>query len=82
LNHRKSNPKEGVYHRKNLTQTGLSDERIGGRHGVNGERKTIGYSGFLSALSVSGKKDQSKILDQLCQITSLNRKYLFHLLAN
>jgi hypothetical protein len=28
LNRRKPNPKEGVYHRKNLTQTGLSDERI------------------------------------------------------
>jgi hypothetical protein len=30
----------------------------------------------------SGKKDKSKILDQLCQITGLNRKYLLHLLAN
>ena len=30
----------------------------------------------------SGKKDKSKILDELCQITGLNRKYLLHLLAN
>jgi hypothetical protein len=30
----------------------------------------------------SGKKDKSKILDQLCRITALNRKYLLHLLAN
>jgi hypothetical protein len=29
-NHRKSNPKEGVYHRKNPTRTGPSDERISG----------------------------------------------------
>jgi hypothetical protein len=28
----------------------------------------------------SGKKDKSKILDELCQISGLNRKY--HLLAN
>jgi hypothetical protein len=30
----------------------------------------------------SGKKDKSKILDEVVQITSLNRKYLLHLLAN
>jgi hypothetical protein len=30
----------------------------------------------------SGKKDKSKILNELCQITGLNRKYLLHLLAN
>jgi hypothetical protein len=30
----------------------------------------------------SGKKDKSKTLDELCQITALNRKYLLHLLAN
>jgi hypothetical protein len=30
----------------------------------------------------SGKKDKSKILDELCRITGLNRKYLLHLLAN
>jgi hypothetical protein len=30
----------------------------------------------------SGKKDKSKILDELTLLTGLNRKYLLHLLAN